>query len=582
MEQSAAGNQKPNNEKAIELLEQIFNSWTSASEVDGIEYRSPASWKQIRKSTKLLKEAKSLNPDDPEIVERMEEIEGVLEDSRSTIPRYRNKVIVSLVLSIIFLVGFIYFQEFSDAVGDKPEYDPELWVTEKNGYITPESFVKPENVGEVSPKTYVPRGTKVRPLATMGSQWIQVELPDGQRGFIYTRHLKGFKHVAANREAIVTKRRGEKEGDTLQPGQEALVLQYFKDKSRSIYIDYIKIKLPDGRIRWAREYEFDRPFMEDLPKIAQLFDYQTTMDVLEKHTKGKHLNKVESRYGPATALIKTDKKLLAYFRQIVVVKGRDHYDDVLIMELNNDTLVQAFKLPEKTDRHFYDRFPLLNTVRKLEPSRTQVRTLISKDDDGYMQWWQDFKDIHWTTRILGWIIGIIVGIIIFLLFFSIPRLVINPLFQLFMFTKFLGNWQVKLVNFLIYLSASYFFFLYMAIIMDQWLIPAIGTVLTFVFWWRMYSTKITYNRCPSCNTMYSAIDEGSTFTGRSKHVTWGTYDVYKGTKETSTTRTKMYERRDKKEVELVDHYLEHRTCSVCGHKWDIQSEETAKKYTKHY
>lgn len=581
MQQSAAGN-NTNNEKAVEILETIFNSWTSVSEVDGVEYRSPASWKQIRKSNKLLKEARALNPDEPEVMERIQEIEGVLEDAKNAIPRYRKKVIVSLVLSFIFLGGFIYFLKFSDARVDGPDYDPEMWTAVRNSYITPESFIEPEDMGNVGVKTYVSAGTQVRPLATMGSKWIQVELPDAQRGFIYARHLKGYKNVEANREAVVTSRRGEKEGDTLQPGQEAVILEYFTDKSRSIYIDYIKIQLPDGRIRWAREYEFDRPFMEDLPKIAQLFNYQTTMDVLNNKALGKPLEKVEKRYGPATAIISTNGELLAYFRQIVVVKDRKHYDDVLIMNVNSDTMVEGFKLPEKTETHFYDRFPLLNSVRKLEPSRTQIGTLISKDDSGYMQWWQNFKDIHWTTRILGWIIGIIVGIIIFLLFFSIPRLVINPLFQLFMFTKFLGNWQVKLVNFLIYLAASYFFFLYMTIIMDQWLIPAIGTVLTFVFWWRMYSTKITYNRCPSCNTMYSAIDEGSTFTGRTKHVTWGTYDVYKGTKETSTTRTKMYERRDKKEVELVDHYLEHRTCSVCGYKWDIQSEETAKKYTKHY
>lgn len=85
--------------------------------------------------------------------------------------------------------------------------------------------------------------------------------------------------------------------------------------------------------------------------------------------------------------------------------------------------------------------------------------------------------------------------------------------------------------------------------------------------------------------MYSAIDQGSTHTGRSKKVTWGTYDVYKVNtyRETSTHKitTRHYETRDKKTISTTDKYLDHRLCGVCGYNWDIdrtEITETTKRY----
>lgn len=49
-----------------------------------------------------------------------------------------------------------------------------------------------------------------------------------------------------------------------------------------------------------------------------------------------------------------------------------------------------------------------------------------------------------------------------------------------------------------------------------------------------------------------------------------------------TSVTHHYERRDKKDVKVLDHYLDHRTCAVCGYQWDVAVTETREKYTRKY
>ncbi|NQV19576.1 MAG: hypothetical protein HQ534_13680 [Armatimonadetes bacterium] len=69
------------NEQAREYLEQAFNSWvqTSYDEEKDIVYRSPQTKKQIESSQQLLNKAKPLKPDDEWVVNRIKELQGVLD-----------------------------------------------------------------------------------------------------------------------------------------------------------------------------------------------------------------------------------------------------------------------------------------------------------------------------------------------------------------------------------------------------------------------------------------------------------------------------------------------------------------------
>ena len=153
--------------------------------------------------------------------------------------------------------------------------------------------------------------------------------------------------------------------------------------------------------------------------------------------------------------------------------------------------------------------------------------------------------------------------------------------QIFTYNNRIRNGIVILINAILLLLVYYLFFVLSILIMDQWLIPAIGSVVFYFFWLFKHSKNISYNRCPLCNVMYSALNKGSTFTGRETSVSWGTYDTYSHTSETSKTITKHYNRRDKKTTEHVDNYLDHRMCALCGYQWDVDRTET-EEHTVHY
>lgn len=69
------------NEQAREYLEQVFNSWvqTGYDEEKDIVFRSPQTKKQIESSQNLLNKAKALKPDDEWVVNRIKELQGVLD-----------------------------------------------------------------------------------------------------------------------------------------------------------------------------------------------------------------------------------------------------------------------------------------------------------------------------------------------------------------------------------------------------------------------------------------------------------------------------------------------------------------------
>ena len=178
--------------------------------------------------------------------------------------------------------------------------------------------------------------------------------------------------------------------------------------------------------------------------------------------------------------------------------------------------------------------------------------------------------------IIGWIVWFILLVTAVFLYFSIPRIIISPIMQIFTYNKGFTNGMVILINGIILLIVYYLFFVLSILLLDQWLIPAIGSVVLYFFWLFRLNKNIAYNRCPLCNVMYSALDKGSTFTGRKTTVTKGTYDTYSHT----SGNTKYYDRRDKKTTEHTDSYLDHRMCALCGYNWDVDREET-EEHTVH-
>jgi hypothetical protein len=579
--ETANTDKEDENQLAMEKLEEIYSTWSNISVEDDKEYRSPDNRKEIKASRTLIREIKLLEVTDQQVQDRIEELESVLDSVDAAIPNYTGKIIRSIVFSLAIIAVFLYMFNFNTYNSPEFEYEKDWFVTEKGGYLRWKAFISDKELPEVKQKIYLKSGTELKPIAEIGN-WLQVETSDGQRGLVKYTLLKGSRYVSANANAKVFFKIGSNEKDAIAPGTKARVLERTKREGRFGEELYLKIKLEDGSVKWANDYDFHNLIYNNIPEINQLYNYHTNISMIQKNMIGKSLSEIESQYGTASSVLKVNGKHQAYFRYLIVVDQKKHHEGILV-NLDDNDVAKNIEYTDEGQTRYFDHFPLVNTMRNLEIDK-KTGFEFYKNEGIQFQWWENFMDMNWFTMIIGWIVKIIILLIVIFLIFSIPRLFVSPIMQLFAFTRFFGNGMVKLINSLIYLAATYLFFVLMIIIMDQWLIPAIGSVLVFVLWWKRHISNISYNRCPYCHTMYSALDEGSTYKGQTENVTWGTYDVYKGSSTHYSGDTKIttsnYDRRDKKTTEIIDHYLDHRMCARCSYQWDVDRDEK-EKYTEH-
>ena len=94
-----------NDQKAADLLEQAFRVWTvvETDEENEIEYRKPTKKKQIEKSQKLIDEARDLNPTDEWIVNRIVELQEVVDSGKQKVFDGSYKLMIASVILSFFI-----------------------------------------------------------------------------------------------------------------------------------------------------------------------------------------------------------------------------------------------------------------------------------------------------------------------------------------------------------------------------------------------------------------------------------------------------------------------------------------------
>jgi len=563
-----------NNQLAWNKLEDIYNLWSDISIEGKQEYRKPNNRFEIWKSHRILRKINSLSITDKNVHNRIKELKEVLDSTAAVIPNYFYRIALVWIGSLAILFGFFYYPSQNNFDVPDFDYDTSWFVTEKAGYLTQRSFVNDKQLPDVKQKVYLKKGTQLKPLGRMGTYWIQVETPDSQRGFVKYNLLHGASFVEANKGAKIYDKIDGKKFDTVAIGTKATILKWKVKRKRNLDYIFINIKLEDGTVKWANDYDFNSLIYNNLPSVNQMYDYRTTIDLIHKNMIGDSLPSIEKRYGTATSHIVANGKNQAFFNHLIILDSSKHYRGVIV-NLDKNNIATTIEYTRDGVTKFYDYFPLMKKMWAMETFRIASSSLyFSNNEKNYFQWWDDFKDLNWLTTVIGWIVSLIKIILGIFLLFSIPRLVIAPITQFFTLTRFLNNGKVLLINLIIYFMAAYLFFLYMVITGEQWFVMAIATISVFVFWAKRHYSNVLYNRCPSCFTMYVAIDEGTTFEGRSTNVTWGTWEKDKGHTYFGNTKTHHLETRDKKTTELVDHYLDHRMCARCGYDWDINRDET--------
>ncbi|MBN2281160.1 MAG: tetratricopeptide repeat protein [Candidatus Marinimicrobia bacterium] len=563
--------------EAWKILDEIYSLWTYTEIQNDIEYHWPNSLEEVRLSKKLLKKAGKINFQAEDVRERIKAMAEILESTRSWLPNNSFKVLRALVLSIVTIAAVFFLMNYTTFKKPVFEYSASDWVVTEQTELAHDSFVEPHGKN-LKHHILLNAGTQLTPLARMGTYWAQVETQSGQRGFIFFRNLKGAKNPVANRNAALYSDLSKQTViDSVRMDERVSVLSYHRNENENI--PYIaKVRNSKGKTGYIWDYELDYPFFEKLPEISQTTTFPTSAKNIEKLTE-KNITDLENKFGPATSVLSVNNKKIAYFRQINIVKEQKKYRGIFF-NLNVDNKVKGYDVGTETKTKFLEKLPFVSRMRDYELF-TILGFSFYRENNKEASWWTNFKKINWITKVLGFLVSVIIGLTGIFLFFSMPRLIINPFMVLISYSRLLGNGLVLLLNFLLYGTATYIFFAAMALLMNQIFTPLLCAAPTFFIWWKIHSNNIQYNRCPSCNTMNVGIDKGSTFHGKTQHVTHGTYDVYKGTTETSTQIIKNYERRSKKTTEFIRHYTDHRECINCGYQWGVAREESEGSTTQY-
>jgi|GEM_PF-6160161 len=110
-----------NNERAKELLEKAFKTWKRDKTVKDQEYRKPTSKKQVDMSQDLINEARNLNPDDEWTLNRIDELQGVVDfNNKKVFTGTKFLLLLGYIIGIVFcFIPAYFFLSASDYTVEK-------------------------------------------------------------------------------------------------------------------------------------------------------------------------------------------------------------------------------------------------------------------------------------------------------------------------------------------------------------------------------------------------------------------------------------------------------------------------------
>ena len=450
----------------------------------------------------------------------------------------------------------------------------EVWTIRNNTWLLWESY---QSKGEPAIELkQVWKGTKVTPLASYASCF-KVTLPSEEYGFIKFDDIEEIYWVE-NVDSIkfyYGDKWGSGDYEILPPGTRAYRLEILDNGG--IY----KVRLEDGRVGTVIKHYMRSPYFRTLPEVNHRFVRIYPLNKLQKKLIGKTREEAIKYIGPASVFIYTNNDKTSsdlYFRYVIGVQDKKRHEGIKISYDNN--VANEITLLGSAQKSIAEGLPLAGLIRSINLNwlSNSQKTYFRKTDtkEG---WWSKFKKKNLFTKIIGFIVSLI-GIF---LFFSIPQFLSWPFRRLIISIKPIGNGLVKFINFLLLTAFMYFFFLVLTlnVILEEFLVIAIFTLVPWFIFVRWNNKNVNYNRCPRCHTMWSAADKGSTHTGTEESRAWKARNVYTGTTHSGNTETKHYTRHHDEEITTTENYLDHRKCQICGYEWDVHRAETSKHTVRH-
>jgi len=321
------------------------------------------------------------------------------------------------------------------------------------------------------------------------------------------------------------------------------------------------------------------PYFRTFPEVNHKFVRIYPFKKLQNKLIGKTQEKAINYIGPASAFVYTNNAKTAselYFRYVIGVQDKMRHKGLKISYDGN--VANEITLLGSAKKSIAEKLPLAGLIRKINLNWLSNKKSAYYEKDGE-SWWSKFKKKNFLTKVVGFI----VSIILLFLFFSIPQFISWPFRRLIIAIKPMGNGLVKFFNFILLTAFMYFFYLVLTlyIILDQFLVIAIFTLIPWYIFASWNNKNVNYNRCPNCHTMWSAADKGSTHTGTEESTAWKARDVYTGTSTSGNVETKHYNRHWDEEITTTENYLDHRKCQMCGYEWDVHRAETGKHTVRH-
>jgi hypothetical protein len=574
--------------QAEKILEGVFEKWSDIGEDEQGEYRLPGSKKEVKESKKLLEKAAELGGDHPYISTRIEEIKFALEDyEEGGVAEFGLSYLMPAGIATVLVLLFFTGTQWLDVSHNEPgiEFNQDWFTTSKTTWLTGDSFILPEDRADVTNKVKVAKGTALVPRGQYGTYWFRAESPEGQLGFVYMADLAGYKYVTLRENTELFTAPNTSTGEYGEEGAKGEIIQLKTVNEPGRLTDkltFAQLKMEDGKTVWVNDYMLRHRMVSTIPDINQTLNLPVSESVIEKSFIGKPLTEVESSYFPAQSHLKLPDKNVAEFKHLQPFVNGKHYREMTIFMDEND-IITGFEVPEDGSDRFYDKLPLINFFRDYELTN-MLNTEVYFRSAGYEPaFWTAFKDWHWSTMIIGWIVDVGLAILLIFVFFSIPRFLVSPLINLNCYLPILPNGFVKYANMAAFLFLSYCFMLLMTLSMDGVLTPAGLSLLAFVPWWKLHKRTLNYNRCPGCHYMYTATDAGTSEGGKLREVEHGSYNIYKGrsTSVSGNTVTDHYESHSKRNIKVFQMYNDHRECTRCGTTWQVERKQLIQQYKEY-
>lgn len=424
--------------------------------------------------------------------------------------------------------------------------------------------------------TELPKGTKVTPLARRGAGTFQVQLSDGQTGWMDYRSFSETRKLIVPRNINRFKKPDNYDSD-LKGYTPEDTLFYQASNSKGNYIQVISQKKVSGWI--INLTAFPLAYLS-----VPLRETTTTLlsnNYLQTHFTGKSVQEITAIFGDPESAVRKDNSLILTYPHINVALDGYHYHGVAFLTRNN--LLETIALTDKKEKMWIESLPMAGWVRSINVTALFIRPVSKK--------LVAIENPEEKNSFLS-IVILLLKFAVVILFFSIPILLARVSLFPLLKVKLLPNQLLKILNYVVFFFIFYLFYL-LIILNVGYVSPIFFSLITFgVLYFSYKKIKISEfnhknidtNRCNNCRELKHIRFLRAEFIKKehkTEHQYWRTFTgrttAYAHVKGVDVTiHTDHYQSHGSIISTTIFTYHDHYQCSHCQHTFYLIRRD--KKY----